>query len=153
MANDDSKLPRAVLRGEELYVDNDKEPYFRDPDYVIHLDITDLKVAGGLEQSDPMEGWSPKVVVAPGLRGLARLEGRDKFAGAPGSNSICAPSAPTRPVSTERPAAASGSRDRAVRDRRRRCPGGPADNSGGISSPGPGVRAKGTFPPTAGAAV
>ncbi|SIO00250.1 hypothetical protein SAMN05443247_01319 [Bradyrhizobium erythrophlei] len=49
---------------------------------MIHLDVTDLKVAGGLEQSDPMEGRSPKVAVAPGLRGLARLEGRDKFAGA-----------------------------------------------------------------------
>jgi hypothetical protein len=82
MAYDDPKLPRAVLRGEELYVGNDKEPYFRDPDYVIHLDVTDLKVAGGLESSDPMEGRSPKVAVAPGLRGLARLGGRDKFAGA-----------------------------------------------------------------------
>jgi hypothetical protein len=70
------------MRGEELYVGNDKEPYFRDADYVIHLGVTDLKIAGGLEQSDPMEGRSPKVAVSRGLRGLAKLEGRDKFAGA-----------------------------------------------------------------------
>ena len=32
MAYDDPKLPRAVLRGEELFVGDDKEPYFRDAD-------------------------------------------------------------------------------------------------------------------------
>ncbi len=80
MAFDDPNLPPAVLRGEELYVGDDKEPYLRDPDYVVHLDVTDLKICGGMEPADVMESRGPKVVVAPALRGLAKLEGRDKFA-------------------------------------------------------------------------
>jgi hypothetical protein len=61
---DDPKLPRSVLRGE--YVGDDKEPYFRD--------------AGGVEPVDWWDSKGPKAPVSPGLRGLAMLEGRNRFA-------------------------------------------------------------------------
>jgi hypothetical protein len=32
MASDDPKLPRAPLHGDKLYVEGEKEPYFRDQD-------------------------------------------------------------------------------------------------------------------------
>ena len=80
MSYDDPKLPRGMLRGEELYVGDDKEPYVRDPDYAVYLDVTDLKVPGGYEPADVMESRGPKTLAAPVLRGLAKLEGRDKFA-------------------------------------------------------------------------
>jgi hypothetical protein len=80
MAYDDPKLPRAVLRGENLYVGDDKEPYVRDPDYPVHLDVIDLKVHGGFEPADISESRGPKALATPALRGLATLEGRDKFA-------------------------------------------------------------------------
>jgi hypothetical protein len=80
MACDDPKLPRSVLRGENLYVGDDKEPYVRDPDYPIYLDVTDLKVYGGFEPTDVTESKGPKAIATPALRGLAKLEGRDKFA-------------------------------------------------------------------------
>ena len=80
MAYDDPKLPRAVLRGENLYVGDDEEPYLRDPDYPVHLDVIDLKVHGGFEPEDLSENRGPKALVTPALRGLATLEGGDKFA-------------------------------------------------------------------------
>lgn len=80
MAFDDPKLPRAVLRGEELYVGDDKEPYFRDPHHVVALDVTDLRIAGGFEPANLTEARGLKVIVAAGLSGSATLEGRDKFA-------------------------------------------------------------------------
>jgi hypothetical protein len=45
------------------------------PDYLIYLDVTDLKVYGGMEPKDVVEG---KGVIPSALRGLANLEGRDK---------------------------------------------------------------------------
>jgi hypothetical protein len=80
MAYDDPKLPRPVLRGEELFVGNDKEPYFRDPDYLVYLDVADLKIHGGFDPVDITESSGPKAMAAPALRGLAKLEGRDDFA-------------------------------------------------------------------------
>ena len=80
MAYDDPKLPRAALRGEELFVGDDKEPYFRDSDYPVYLDVTDLKIYGGFKPVDITKSRGPKTLAAPALRGLAKLEGRDKFA-------------------------------------------------------------------------
>jgi hypothetical protein len=47
MAYDDPKLPRAVLRGENLNIDGENEPYFRDPGYPVYLEVTDLRISGG----------------------------------------------------------------------------------------------------------
>jgi hypothetical protein len=52
MAYDDPKLPRAVLRGDHLFVGKDKEPSERDPGYRLTLEVTDLGVAGGFEPED-----------------------------------------------------------------------------------------------------
>jgi hypothetical protein len=76
MAYDDPKLPRAVLRGENLYIDGENEPYFRDPGYPVYLEVTDLRISGGFFG----EGDSPKQPAAVTLRGRAKLEGKDKFA-------------------------------------------------------------------------
>ncbi len=48
MAYDDPKLPRAVLRDENLYSDGESEPYFRDTGYPISLEVTDLRIFDGL---------------------------------------------------------------------------------------------------------
>jgi hypothetical protein len=79
MAYDDPKLPRATLRGEKLYIDGDSEPYFRDPEYRVYLEATDLQISGGFEAEDFGESDSPKQQAAT-MRGRAKLEGRDKFA-------------------------------------------------------------------------
>ncbi len=50
MAYDDPKLPQAVLRGENLYVGDDREGNFRDPGHTFDLIVTDLD--GGLEPED-----------------------------------------------------------------------------------------------------
>jgi hypothetical protein len=76
MAYDDPKLPRAVLRGENLYIDGENEPYFRDPGYPVYLEVTDLRISGGFFG----KGDSPKQPAAVTLRGRAKLEGKDKFA-------------------------------------------------------------------------
>jgi Integrase core domain len=75
----DPKLPRAVTRGEELFVGDDKEPYFRDLDERIYLQITDLSISGGFELEDVTENDSPKVPVREFLSGRAKLEGKDSF--------------------------------------------------------------------------
>lgn len=80
MSYDEPKLPRSVLRGENLYVGDDKEPYFRDPTHTIDLIVTDLNLAGGFEPVDWSDSKWPTAPVSPGLRGLARLEGRNRFA-------------------------------------------------------------------------
>lgn len=49
MACYDSKLAWAVLRGDSLYVGDDKEPNFRDPGHTFDLIVTDLNLAGGFE--------------------------------------------------------------------------------------------------------
>jgi hypothetical protein len=80
MAFDDPKLPRASLRGENLHIDGENEPYFRDPEYRIYLEVGDLKISGGFESEDFSKGDSPKQLAAVTLRGSAKLEGKDKFA-------------------------------------------------------------------------
>lgn len=80
MAYDDPKLPRAILRGESLYIDGEDEPYFRDTEYPVYLEVTDLRIFGGFEPEDAGKGDSPKQPAAAILHGRAKLEGKDKFA-------------------------------------------------------------------------
>jgi hypothetical protein len=80
MAYDDPKLPRAVLRGENLYVGDDKEPYFRDPGYRMYLDVSRLAISGGLESDDIGDPKSQKRLARESLSGHASLEGHDSFA-------------------------------------------------------------------------
>jgi hypothetical protein len=80
MAYDDPKLPRAVLRGENLYILGENDPYFRDPEYPVFLEVTDLRISGGFEAEELFKGDSPKQPVALTLCGRAKLEGKDKFA-------------------------------------------------------------------------
>jgi len=80
MAYDDPRLPRAVTHGDELFMGEDKEPYVRDPDEPIYLEITDLSISGGFELEDVTNNDSPKVPVRESLSGRAKLERRDSFA-------------------------------------------------------------------------
>jgi hypothetical protein len=80
MAYDDSKLPRSVLRGENLYVGDDKEPFVRDPDYRLHLAVFDLAIAGGFEATDIGDARSDKQPSRISLSGRAKLDGKDNFA-------------------------------------------------------------------------
>jgi hypothetical protein len=75
----DPKLPRAVLRGENLYIYGEDEPYFRDPEYRIYLEVTDLRISGGFEADYFSKGDSPKLAAVT-LRGRAKLERQDRFA-------------------------------------------------------------------------
>jgi hypothetical protein len=77
MAFNDPKLPRATLRGENLYVEGEKEPYFRDPEHTIWLRVDALTVYRGYERDHIKR--TGKVLVES-LRGIAKLEGRDRFA-------------------------------------------------------------------------
>jgi hypothetical protein len=74
------KLPRLVLRGENLYVGDDKEPFVRDPDYRLHMAVSDLAIAGGFEATDIGDAGSDKQPSRISLSGRAKLEGKDKFA-------------------------------------------------------------------------
>jgi hypothetical protein len=80
MGYDDPKLRRAVTRGEELFVGDDKEPYVRDRDERIYRDITDFSISGGFEREDITEKASPKVPVRESLSGRAKIDGKDSFA-------------------------------------------------------------------------
>jgi hypothetical protein len=46
------KLPRVTLRGENLYVEGEKEPYFRDPEGAIWLRVDALTIHRGYEPED-----------------------------------------------------------------------------------------------------
>ncbi len=78
MAFDDPKLPRATVRGENLYVEGEEEPYFRDPEHTIWLRVDALTIFRGYESEDhPTQTGK---VLRESLRGVAKLEGRDRFA-------------------------------------------------------------------------
>jgi hypothetical protein len=79
MALDDPKLPRTTLRGENLYVQGEKEPYFRDPEHTIRLRVDSLSIHRGYEPRDLTEHTSTKVIVESFL-GMAKIEGQDRFA-------------------------------------------------------------------------
>lgn len=80
MASDDRpKLPRASLRGEKLYVEGEKEPYFQDRKETIYLRVDVLTVHRGYEPEVYRERTSKKALTEF-LRGKARLENRDRFA-------------------------------------------------------------------------
>jgi hypothetical protein len=61
-----------VLRGEQLFVGDDKEPDFRDPDARIFLSVTDFSIRGGFESEKNSRslGWvrPPAARPAPSRR-------------------------------------------------------------------------------------
>jgi hypothetical protein len=74
MASDDRpKLPRASLRGEKLYIEGQKEPYFRDLTNDVQLRIDALTIRRGY--TDSRDGK----VLTESLQGVATLDG-DQFA-------------------------------------------------------------------------
>jgi hypothetical protein len=79
MAFDDLKLPRASLRGERLYVEGEKEPYFRDPRHTIELRVSSLTIHREYRPEDFPE-LTGKKVLTESLHGIAKPEGRDSFA-------------------------------------------------------------------------
>jgi hypothetical protein len=89
MASDDldhPKLPRATLRGEELFLEGDPKPYRREPDYLICFEVDALTISGGYQPAELVGGArepeGTMVPTVPQLHGTAKLEGRDKFAAA-----------------------------------------------------------------------
>jgi len=73
------KLPRATLRGDKLYVEGAKKPYFRDPKHTIVLRVDAITIHQGPEKDGIGNfegGWAP----AESLSGIAKLEGHDRFA-------------------------------------------------------------------------
>ena len=83
MAYGDPKLPRSVLRGEQLFVGDDKEPYFRDPEAWICLYVTDFSVPGGFErQGESLFDRGTKTLPRPvyeSLRGKGVLRDKTRF--------------------------------------------------------------------------
>jgi hypothetical protein len=84
MIYNDPMLPRSVLRGDDLFVGNETDPYFRAPGYVVDFEVTDLQIYGGYEAEDLMrpDGLKEGAKTRPveGLRGQAILQGRSRFA-------------------------------------------------------------------------
>jgi hypothetical protein len=79
MASDDRpNLPRVTLRDEKLYVEGEKEPYFRDSEHTIRLRIRELTIRRGY-QPDYSDRTAPKVLAerCDGKGGvpLSKLEG------------------------------------------------------------------------------
>jgi hypothetical protein len=79
MAFEDPKLPRAMLRGEKLYIEGESEPYFRDPEHTIRLRVDALTILRGYEPEDDFKRAGSKVL-REFLQGIVKLEGRDRFA-------------------------------------------------------------------------
>ena len=80
MASDDRpKLPRATLRDEKLYVEGQKEPYFRDPEHIMILRVAALTVHRGYEPVNYTERAGDKELTES-IHGKAKLEGRDRLA-------------------------------------------------------------------------
>jgi hypothetical protein len=78
MAIDDAKLPRATLRGENLYVEGETAAYFHDHNHTIWVNIDALTINRGYEPEDSIKRTGK--VLTESLRGIAKLEGRDRFA-------------------------------------------------------------------------
>ena len=79
MASDDPKLPRTTLRGGNLHVQGEEEPYFRDPEHTIRLRVDALSIHRGYEPRDVTDHTSAKVLVES-LRGIVKIQGQDRFA-------------------------------------------------------------------------
>ena len=73
-----NKLPRVTLRGENLYVEGEEEPYFRDPESTIRLRVDALTIYRGYEPEDPIKLTGK--VLTESLHGIAKLEGGDRLA-------------------------------------------------------------------------
>ena len=72
-----NKLPRVTLRGENLYVEGEEEPYFRDPESTIRLRVDALTIYRGYEPEDPIKLTGK--VLTESLHGIAKLEGGDRL--------------------------------------------------------------------------
>jgi len=79
MAFGDPKLPRSTLRGENLYVEGEQEPYFRDPEHTIWLRVHALTIHRGYEHEDPYHRTGERTLTEF-LCGTAILEEPDQFA-------------------------------------------------------------------------
>jgi hypothetical protein len=78
MASDDPEPPQATLRDEKLYIEGEKEPYFRDPKHAIWLRIGALAIQRGYQLEHRLQAGGKEL--SENLRGIAKLEGRDRFA-------------------------------------------------------------------------
>jgi hypothetical protein len=81
MASDDRpKLPRVTLGDERLYVEGEKEPYFRNPEHTILMCVEAFTISRSYQQDRidgvKRENWYH----SDSLKGIAKLEGRDRFA-------------------------------------------------------------------------
>ena len=90
MAYDDDLLPRAVLRDENLYIEGEDEPYFRDTGY-IDLEVTDLRISGGCEDFRLFDTLADQHLAKVSLHGRVKLVGEDKFAVAGEKTDPCVP--------------------------------------------------------------
>src|SRR6516164_593004 len=79
MAPDDPKLPRATLRDDQLYIEGEKEPYFRDPERSILLLVDSVTICEGYHQdrsrgaeADIKGGWTftESLSASPNLKEL-----------------------------------------------------------------------------------
>jgi hypothetical protein len=73
------KLPRATLRNDKLYVEGEKEPYFRDQKETIWLRVTALTVHRGYGPSDYEDLTSEKALTER-INGIAKFEEGDRLA-------------------------------------------------------------------------
>jgi hypothetical protein len=65
------KLPRAPVRDGKLYVEGEKEPYFREPQHTIQLRVHSLTVRRGYQPEDWQNPTSKKKALKETLHGLA----------------------------------------------------------------------------------
>jgi hypothetical protein len=79
MAYGDLKLPRTDIRGENLYVEGEKEPYFRIPEHWVWMNVGEIIVGGGFEKlrGDSVTAFKPRRLR---IEGRAAFEHGDSFA-------------------------------------------------------------------------
>ena len=79
MAFFDRKLPRVALRGELLYVEGEKEPYFRDPEHQVWMNVGEITVHGGFREPYRDEKTTAFQTGALSIEGRAAFEFGDRF--------------------------------------------------------------------------
>ena len=79
MAHNDTKLPRTDIRGENLFVEGEDEPYFRIPEHWVWMNVGDIFVGGGFEKplTEPVTAFKPRRLR---IEGRAAFEHGDSFA-------------------------------------------------------------------------
>jgi len=73
---DDDKLPLTTLRGDQLWVEGDKEPFVRKPERTIYLNVSQLAVHHGF----PCGTEGGETARSEVIQGTATLENLDTFA-------------------------------------------------------------------------